>query len=326
MRRRTLLAGIGVLSAGCLGSSPPRASPTTQTPENDETPSSTATTTCPEEIEPTETTDEMDTDGEYRLTGLTESTSVDRPSVRYVLEPSAFYSSDAVEREEERTGEERTVKEVSEITDDEVRTALEAAIISGGWRSNSLPEGLEETVERVDFFTGVSEDDTSSYVGSTLYQFQPDRPPAVEFTATVVDDSVSNGSPGVVELGLTNGNRTTQRVFSGTVPPFGMVFAERVDSDDELLLWRDYEDKGCISFTDDGWLACDIGKVTELRPCESITRRYEVLPSETTHHPEYTVPPGPGTYRLTDSVNYYEEQGAPESELPFEVEFTLETP
>lgn len=325
MRRRSLLTGIGVLSAGCIGPSPPRVSTATQTPENDETPNPTDAPTCPGESETTETTDGPATGGEYRLTDLTESTSVDRPSVRYVLEPSAFYSSDAVEREEERTGKEQTVKEVSEINDEAVRTAIESAIQSGGWRSNTLPDGLAETVERVDFFTGVAAGETHTHVGLTLYEFQPDSPPALEFSASIVDHSVSKESPGVVEFELANASQTTQRVFSGTVPPFGMVFAERVESDDRFLLWRNYEDEGCVRFSEDGLLQCDIGKVTELRPCESVTRRYEVLPSGTSHHPEYTEPPGPATYRITDSLDYYEEQGAPESELSFEVEFTLES-
>lgn len=46
---------------------------------------------------------------------------------------------------------------------------------------------------------------------------------------------------------------------------------------------------------------------------------------DTTRHPEYTVPPHPGRYRLTDSLDYYETRGGPESTLSFEVEFTLES-
>lgn len=327
MRRRALLTSIGALSAGCLGSSSPQASNETRTPKNRETSTSTTTNTCDGEVETTatESSDEMATGGEYRLTSLTDSTSVDRPSVKYVLEPSAFYSRDAVEREAERTGEEQVVKDISEVADEAVRNAIETAIRSGKWRSNTLPDGLVGTVERVDFFTGVSEDDTYTHVGVTLYRLQPDRPPAVEFSAAIVDDIVSKESPGAIELTLTNNSQTTQHVFSGTVPPFGMVFAEPVESSDTFLLWRNYEDEGCINFTDDGWMKCHIGNVTELHACESITRRYDVLPSETSHHPEYTVPPGPGTYRITDSVGYYEEQGAPESELSFEVQFTLES-
>lgn len=329
MRRRTLLAGIGALSAGCLGASPPRANDATPSTDDTETPSrmTAATTTCDRETEtssadaPTETP----ADAEYRLTDLTESASVDRPSVRYVLEPSAFFSGDAVERKEERTGEAQVVADISEIGDEDVRDAIETAIRTGEWRSNALPDGLVETVERVDFFTGVSEGETYTHVGVTLHRLRPDRPPAVAFSATVVDGVVSAESPGEIELALTNRSSTTQSVFSGTVPPFGMVFAESDDGSDEFLLWRNYEREGCIRFSDGNWIRCDIGKITELEPCETIARRYEVLPSTTDRHPEYTVPPGPGTYRIADSLSYYEERGAPESKLSFEVELGLES-
>lgn len=326
MRRRTLLAGIGALSTGCLRSQSPQTSSTPSPTKTSETPTSTATPSCDSgtETQSTDSSDESVTDGEYRLTGLSESTSTDRPSVRYILEPSAFYSSDAVEREEAQTGEEQVVKDISAVDDDEVRVAIETAIRTGDWRSNTLPDGLIEIVERVDFFTGVSEDDTYTHVGLSLYRLRTDQPPAVEFSAAIVDDTVSEESPGAIELKLTNRGSTTQSVFSGTVPPFGMVSAESGEGGDQFLLWRNYEEEGCINFTEDGWMMCSIGIRTELQPCQSITRRYEVLPSVTTHHPEHTVPPGPGTYRITDSLDYYEEHGAPESELSFEVQFSLE--
>lgn len=326
MRRRALLAGIGALSAGCLGTAPPRANRTASSTSDSGTPTSVSTDGCNETTErPTGEPSTTAADGEYRLADLSASTSVDRPSVRYVLEPSAFYSGDAVEREAEETGEEQVVRDVSELEDD-VRTAVETAVRTGDWRSDSLPNGLADTVQRVDFFTGVAQGGTYTHVGLTLYRFQPDRPPAVAFSARIVDEVVSQGSPGVVEFELTNRRNTTQYVFSGTVPPFGMLFAESAESDDRFLLWRAYEDEGCIRFTDDGWLSCDIGEVTELEPCESVSRRYQVLPSDTSHYPESTVPPGPGTYRVADSIDYYEERGAPESRLAFEVDLILGFP
>ncbi|QZP37649.1 hypothetical protein [Halobaculum magnesiiphilum] len=326
MRRRTLLAGIGALSTGCLGARSPQPSSTQSQTGASEPPTSTARPPCVSgtETPSTDSSDESATDGEYRLSGLSESTNTDGPAVTYVLEASAFYSGDAVERKAERTGEEQVVTDISAVSDDEVRDAIETAIRTGSWRSNTLPDGLAETVSRVDFFIGVSVDDTYTHIGLELYRLHPDQPPAVEFSAAIVDDTVSDESPGAIELKLTNRSSTTQTVFSGTVPPFGMVFAESGEGDDEFLLWRKYEEEGCVNFTEDSWMRCDVGKLTELQPCQSVTRRYEVLPSVTTRHPEYTVPPGPGTYRITDSLTYYEESGAPESELSFEVRFSLD--
>lgn len=319
MRRRALLTSLGVVPAGCLGVSLPGT--------DDPTPTSTPVEPCdgPPEPSPDASTDEPEADGEFRLTGLVTSTDTDRPEVRYVLEPSAFYSADAVRRKEERTGEEQVVRDVAAVEDDRARDAIETAIRRGEWRSNELPDGLSGTVDRVDFFTGVSRDGTYTHVGLTLHHLRPDRPPAVAFDARVVDGVVSSESPGAVEFELRNRSRTTQLVSSGTVPPFGMVFAEAVDEPERFLLWREYEDEGCIRFTDDGWTRCDIGITTELEPCARLTRRYEVLPTETGTRPEYTAPPGPGTYRIYDSANYNEAPGAPGSTLSFEVEFTIES-
>lgn len=324
MRRRTLLASIGALSAGCLGSS--RTNSTTTTEDGGTTPGTTTACDSGTKTAAAESAGETETDGQYRLTNLSKSTHADRPSTKYVLEPSSVYSGDAVEREEERTGEQRVVRDISEVSNEEVRDAIETAVRTGAWRSDSLPDGLAETVERVDFFTGVSDDDLGTHVGLTLHRLRPDRPPAIEFDATIVDAVVSEPSPGVVEFELTNNSSTTQEVFSGTVPPFGTVFADAAEGDDRFLLWRNYGEEGCIRFTDDGMIQCDIGKFTELRPCESVSRRYEVLPSTTDRYPEYTAPPGPGTYRVADSLSYSSGGGAPESELSFEVEFTLESP
>jgi len=326
MRRRALLASIGSLSAGCLAA--PETGDTagsTTSPGGNEPPVTTSTPPCESTTEPpsAESPDESGTAGEYRLTDLTTSTRTDRPSARYVLEPSAFYSADAVEREADRTGERQVVMDVSAVDDEAARDAIETAIRTGDWRSDTLPDGLAETVGRVDFFTGVASG-SATHVGLTLYRLHPDRPPALEFGAAIVDEVVSTGSPGVVELRLANRSGTTQQVFSGTVPPFGTVFAESVDADEEFLLWRDYEAEGCVSFTDTGLATCAIGVVTELGPCEHLARRYRVLPAGTTHHPEYTAPPGPGRYRITDSLSYYEQDGAPESALSFAVEFSLE--
>lgn len=156
-----------------------------------------------------------------------------------------------------------------------------------------------------------------------LHRVDPDKPPALEFDASLIDGHVSDGSPGVIELTLTNTSATTQEIFSGTVPPFGMIFAEAVDSNDEFLLWRKYEEEGCITFGFRGWSRCNIGIITELQADEILSRRYKVLPSSTSHQPRYTVPPGPNTYQFTDTLTYNEGRGAPNSELTYEVEFDL---
>ena len=335
MRRRALLATLGSVSAGCLGTSTPEgtSSSRTETPSpSTETATQTAIpTTSPTSCEPpsktgTDHAEEPPSDTEYEVTQLSVSTSVDRPSFRFVLEPAAFYSKNAVAREEERTGEKQVVVDISEIESTEVRDAIETAIRSGTWRSDSLPDGLTDTVERVDFFTGVSNDDTYTHVGVELHRSNPDVPPAIGFDARVADPYVSPDSPGSIVFSLKNRSPRTQEVFSGTVPPFGMMHAEYdgVGAASRFLLWRDYEEEGCFSRREDGWMRCDIGKVTRLKSCESISREYEILPSSTESYPEETVPARSGEYRTSGSVSSVAGNGSPSSEIAFEVSFRLE--
>lgn len=312
MRRRALLASVAALPAGCIGVAPPGSDGGTTpagTPGN--------ATATPPGGEP----------AEYRIAGLSVATSTEHPDARYVLEPDAFYSEDAVEREAERTGEEQIVRDVAAVEDPAVREAVETALTDGEWRSDALPDGLTEIVERVDFFTGIPAGDTHTHVGLTLHRLHPGRPPAVEFDAAVLDAEVSAGSPGALELALRNVGPEPREVFSGSVPPFGAVWAERGGVVEErFLLWRPYEEEGCFRFGEHGLARCDVGKTTPLPPGGTVTRRYEVLPGSTETHPEYTAPPGPGTYRFADSVSHGGGAGGPQSTLSFEVRFRLDAP
>jgi hypothetical protein len=214
--------------------------------------------------------------------------------------------------------------DASEVPDAELRRVVSEAVVDGPWRSDALPDGLADLVERVDFFTA----DGRPYdrVGLELHRLHPDDAPAVAFDAAVSDQWVSPGSPGTVELSLRNTGDETREVFSGTVPPFGLVRAERRTADGEFLLWRDYEEQGCVTFTPDGTVICLIGVITPLRPGRTLTRRYDVLPPTTDHHPQLTVPPEPGDYRTRDALTHRGPGDGPESVLSYGVEFTLERP
>lgn len=91
-----------------------------------------------------------------------------------------------------------------------------------------------------------------------------------------------------------------------------------------FLLWRNYEEEGCFHRDSGSWIRCDIGKHTELQPCEDITRRYEILPNTTAKYPNETALSNPDRYRVADSISYSSSAGAPASTLSFETAFLLE--
>jgi hypothetical protein len=214
--------------------------------------------------------------------------------------------------------------DLSEVENRDVRHALQNAF-EDEWRSNTLPDGLADLVERVDFFTGISTSETYTHIGFELYRPEPNSPSPLEFGATVLDDRVAPGSPGTLEYTLRNTGNEVQTVESGSIVPFGLLWANRIPGAEKFLLWRSYdEDDPEIEFTDEGIIRPAIAQTTELNPGESISRQYQVLPATTTHYPDRTVPPEPGDYRTTRDLTYYAEQGQPESELSFEVDFTLE--
>ena len=317
MRRRRFLVGLTGLTAGCLGDGESGGATATITASNGASPAT--NTRTGRRTTPT-------TDGNsntYRVENLELSQETDGPKHRYVLGSTAFHSKSAVEREEERTDGDLVVESIDDIESKPVREAIETAIRTGRWRSNTLPDGLRETVERVDFFTGVSTDDTYTHVGLALSEQDPDAPPAIEFGARVLDADVTPDSPGVLSLSLTNVGSEEQEVLAGTVPPFGTVFAEAVDSDERFLLWRPYGEEGCISFEREGLFECDEGSFVALEPDETVARRYELLPPTTDIHPRYTAPPGPGTYRYVADFTYSRPTNSPNSKLSVELRFDL---
>lgn len=302
MHRRALLVGLGSALTGCM-----------ETPDGRPTP----TKLSPSSPEP---------NSELRIADLSVTTSTDQPDSRYVLKTVAFYSADAVERERASSDEPVVVRDVSSIDDPNVRSVIEQALRTDQWRGDSIPEGLSEVVDEVDFFTGVPSGETHTHVGLKLYRLDPDRPPALEFDATVSDEWVAEADPAALEYRLVNTGQETQEIFSGTVPPFGLVRAERSDGSGSILLWRDYEEEGCVSFTDRGVVVCGIGVKIPIEPDDSISRRYEVLPSTTSLHPDHTAPPGVGWYRWRDNLSYTPGHMEPGSTISMETAFELRRP
>lgn len=264
----------------------------------------------------------IDPGDEVEITDLTVASSTNRPGVKFVLERDTLYSSDGVERRRESSIEEIVVMDVGEIDNAAARDAVETALRTGEWQSDTLPDGLNEIVEQVDFFTGVPKDGTYTHLGLTLHRLHPERPPAIEFQAAITDRWVSPESPGVLEFSLTNTSQTSQEIFSGIVPPFGLVSAS-TDDGSSFLLWRDYVEEGGVSFSEEDYFLDAVGIITTIKPGETVARTYEVLHPTTDKQPEHTVPPKPGRYRYADEVSYNPGDGTPDSTLNFEIEFTL---
>lgn len=171
---------------------------------------------------------------------------------------------------------------------------------------------------------GTTSDPDAEYRVTDLHgSTAPGHP--IEFDAETIDSTVAPADPATLEFSLTNTGHALQEVFSGTVPPFGIVGVDRQEDAGEFLLWRPYTDQGCVTFSEDRIVKCDIGYITDLAPGETISRDYDVLPSTTDHHPDYTVPPGPGRYHTTTDVSYSRGGDAPSQTLSSAIEFSLET-
>lgn len=303
LRRRALLAGVatGLASAaGCVASLDAGQAGTTDT--------TTSTVASPRS-------------DQYLVTDVSASTEKVAPTHEYVVRVTAVYSTEAFEKE---SGD-PTAIDVSEIEDPAIRDVVKRTLSDGPVKTDSVPDGLDAFLDRYDFFTWEARtdpEDTATHWGIELYRLHPDRPPAVEFDATVVDETISLSSPGAIEFSVTNVGDRTEEIFSGTVPPFGVLWAERVERDGRFLLWRDYAEEGCVFFTDEGHLAqCDIGINTPVNPGERIAKTYELRQAA-----ERTPGDGlaPGRYRVADSLSYSHGDGQrPSTVVDWQVEFEI---
>lgn len=151
-----------------------------------------------------------------------------------------------------------------------------------------------------------------------------EAPPNLTFTAGIRDPVVGPENPGTIELRVRNEGRGSRTLHSGPAAPFGVIEVGAVNGKGSFYLWQeDYA--SCVNFTEDVVEICSIGEMTDLGPCESVSRTYEILPSTTAINPAYTAPPGPGQYQISESLSYTRGNGSPESEFIYQVEFMLES-
>lgn len=297
MHRRALLVAVasGALG-GCLS---------TVTPGD--TPGSVETTMS----DPTSSS--RSSNGQYVVTDYSVTTEKPAPTTKYVLDTTKHYSEDAAREEVDASD----IADVADLEPD-VRDAIETAVEGRGWKTDEIPDGLRETLDRYEFFTGiVASDRTHTHFALELYELSPDAPPQVTFDTKLRDADVTADDPGIVEFSVTNDGETTRRIFSGTVPPFGVVRAEATDSDRRFLLWRDYEEEGCVTVEDGRVRAvCDIGKMTPIEPGQTISREYELR----------TGTPGttPGEYEIRGTVSHSAETGGPSEKVEWVASFTLQ--
>lgn len=315
MHRRTILAAAGSgLLAGCLSSSS----------SDDAPPTDDAGTT---NGSPSRTERSGDT---FTVADFEVSTTKTAPTARYYLRITHTYSTDAVEREDG----DQTIRDVSEIEDPALRAAIEGVLSDGKLWREEIPEGLRALTERVDFFTwdaNTDPEDTATHWRIAVYDAWPGRDPVVEFDAELVDEHVAPGDPGEIAFSLTNTSGEPQTVFSGTVPPFSILWAEASGDDTAALLWRNYTAEGCVGFDDHGGEAtmytCDIGVNTTIDPNETIEKRYELRSGFGRDALDGDGFAAADHYTVAETLSYHrgaDSQG-PSTRVDWTVEFDLET-
>lgn len=294
MQRRALLASIpaSLTLAGCI--------------------------TPPSSSRDTTTTVTSGSDAAFTVTNLAVETETVAPTHRYLVRITKVYSADAVSRE---PGD-PTVVDVSEVTDADVRSVLERVLSEGRIRQDTIPDGLREITERVDFFTWESTtdpDDTASHWAIEVFESDPEAGPALAFDAELADETVYTDDPGTITFRVENVGDETQEIFSGTVPPFGLLWADGPGGD-RYLLWRDYTEEGCVSFTDEGHVeSCDIGMITSVEPDETIERAYDIRLENPVGGSLRT-----GHYVVSETLGYEREPQGPRTAVEWRVSFTVE--
>lgn len=266
----------------------------------------------------TTTTATSGTDAAFTVTDFAVESEKVEPTYRYLVRITKVYSAEAVADE---PGD-QTVVDVADVSDADVRALLKRVLSEGEVRRDSVPDGLRETTERVDFFTWeatTDPDDTASHWAIEVFEADPDAPPELEFDAELTDDTVSTDDPGTVTFSVENVGDARQEIFSGTVPPFGLVWANG-PGDDRYLLWRDYTTEGCVTFDDEGRVVvCDIGKITPIAPGEIIDRAYEIRLENPVGAPLRS-----GDYVVSETLGYEQEPQGPRTAVEWRVSFRVE--
>lgn len=294
MQRRALLAAIPTAlagsAAGCIGGQPGNTDTTTQT---------------------------TDPDATFVVSEFTVETEKVAPTYQYLVRITKVYSADAVADE---PGD-QTIVDVSDIEDPDVRAVIKNTLREGKLHRDSIPDGLREITERVDFFTWnetTSPDDTASHWGIEVFKAHPNRAPVIQFDAELTDNAVSPGNPAAITFSIENVGDTTQEVFSGTVPPFGVLWADG-PNDERYLLWRDYQKEGCVNFQDDRVIVCSIGKITPVEPGQRIEKTYELRPENPVGSPLE-----PGDYTVTGTLTYHQQSQGPSTKVDWRVSFRVD--
>jgi hypothetical protein len=250
------------------------------------------------------------------------------PTKRYFCRITDVYSTAAVERESGTP----TVKDVSAIEDPAVREAVREILRTGKLWREEIPTGLTAVTERVDFFTWEARtepEDTATHWGIAVYETAPEADPVLRFDAELLEDRIGPDAPAAIEFSLANEGDWPVEVFSGTVPPFSVLWAEREADAGRALLWREYAAEGCVGFAAvDGETVverCSIGVLTPIEPGATITRRYELR-----HGFDEPALSGagfdePGAYRVRDTLSYHREAApqGPSTEVDWSVSFDL---
>ena len=149
--------------------------------------------------------------------------------------------------------------------------------------------------------------------------------PQIEFKAGIVNKRIVKNSPGMIKFTLINNGSRIQYIASGIDFPFGPMTAEKSSSDEDFLLWQDFDDMCGIAIDERGIGHTNVGVSQPLQPGETVSSWYQILPESTSHFPNHTVPPGPGNYTCSGwNIAWSENEHAKnKSKTSYAVDFSL---
>ncbi len=215
-----------------------------------------------------------------------------------------------------------------------------AGALLGGCLDNGSPPGepvsssatIEDSGEPVSCSGAVvTTDDPGPAPANLRYELTERRFPTksdreLAFDAGIADPYVAPDDPGSILFGIRNESPERLTVLAGSVPPFGMLYAEATDRNSDVLLWRPYTTEGCYRRDGGEWEVCAVGREIQLESCDGVRKEYQVLSNAAEEVPAETILPGPGDYRITGELQYRIESGDEDGleTLPYAVTVTVE--
>lgn len=182
-------------------------------------------------------------DGTYEVTDLSVTSEVNPPSYVVVLERVAS-----------QVAEDESVVHVQNLSADSA-DIVKAVVERRRYEAADLSSEVESVTSKYDYVQWPESSRKGRYFGIAAVNVQLGTPNPLDFAVDVAERYVSIGDPTNIEFRISNRSSRPMAVYSGVIPPFGVLTADVESGSQRLVLWND-------RYAENDGVSTDLGAVT----------------------------------------------------------------